>query len=37
VALDPLTVADDPAYLTRLAGTPNLPEAIAQGIADLYA
>jgi 5-methylthioadenosine/S-adenosylhomocysteine deaminase len=37
VALDPLTVVDDPAYLTRLAETPNLPETIAQGIADLYA
>lgn len=36
VALDPLTVADDPNFLTEIANQPNLPEPIRTGLARLY-
>jgi len=36
IALDPLTVADDPQFLHRIATEPNLPAAIRDGLALLY-
>jgi 5-methylthioadenosine/S-adenosylhomocysteine deaminase len=36
VVLDPLTEADDPSYLARIKGQPNLPAAVRDGIAGLY-
>jgi len=36
IDLDPLTVADDPDFLTRIAQQPNLPDAIRNGLASLY-
>ncbi|MFL6677473.1 MAG: amidohydrolase family protein [Burkholderiaceae bacterium] len=36
IELDPLTVADDPAFLGRIAGEPNVPPAIRDGLASLY-
>jgi 5-methylthioadenosine/S-adenosylhomocysteine deaminase len=34
--LDPLTVADDPAFMGRIAEEPNVPLAIREGLALLY-
>jgi 5-methylthioadenosine/S-adenosylhomocysteine deaminase len=34
--LDPLTVADDPAFMRRIAKEPNVPLAIREGLALLY-
>lgn len=36
IDLDPLTVADDPAFLARIAAEPNVPPAIRDGLAQLY-
>lgn len=36
IELDPLTVADDPDFLARIAGEPNVPPAIRDGLALLY-
>jgi hypothetical protein len=36
VDLDPLTVADDPAFLRRIAAEPNVPSEIREGLAALY-
>jgi len=36
IDLDPLTVADDAAFLGRIAGEPNVPPAIRDGLAALY-
>jgi 5-methylthioadenosine/S-adenosylhomocysteine deaminase len=36
IVLDPLTVADDPNFLTRIAQQPNVPEAVRNGLAALY-
>ena len=36
IGLDPLTVADDPQFLHRIATEPNLPAAIRDGLALLY-
>ena len=36
IDLDPLTVADDPNFLRRIAAEPNLPDAIRDGLALLY-
>jgi hypothetical protein len=36
IELDPLTVADDPDYLRRIASEPNVPAAIREGLAQLY-
>ena len=36
IALDPLTVADDPEFLHRIAAEPNVPAAIREGLALLY-
>ncbi|HOY58663.1 MAG TPA: amidohydrolase family protein [Verrucomicrobiota bacterium] len=36
IRLDPLTVADDPGFLDRIAAQPNLPEAVRTGLAGLY-
>jgi hypothetical protein len=36
IELDPLTVADDPQFLRRIATEPNLPAAIRDGLAQLY-
>jgi hypothetical protein len=36
IELDPLTVADDPDFLGRIAGEPNVPPAIRDGLALLY-
>lgn len=36
IALDQLTVADDPNFLSEIADQPNLPEAIQTGLAQLY-
>ena len=36
IELDPLTVADDPSFLSDIAAQPNLPEAIRSGLAELY-
>jgi len=36
IQLDPLTVADDPGFLDRIAAQPNLPAAVRTGLAGLY-
>ena len=36
ITLDPLTVADDPNFLTEIANQPNLPDPIRTGLAQLY-
>jgi cytosine/adenosine deaminase-related metal-dependent hydrolase len=36
VALDPLTVADDPEFLSKFLQQPNLPELVRTGLAALY-
>ena len=36
IELDPLTVADDPAFLGHIAAEPNVPPAIRDGLALLY-
>jgi hypothetical protein len=36
MALDPLTVADAPSFLGRIAAEPNVPPAIRDGLALLY-
>ena len=36
VALDPLTVADDPSFLVHIKNQPNLPAAVRDGLAGLY-
>jgi cytosine/adenosine deaminase-related metal-dependent hydrolase len=36
IALDPLTVIDDPNFLTEISGQPNVPEPIRKGLAQLY-
>jgi hypothetical protein len=36
IALDPLTVADDPNFLTAIANQPNVPGPIRTGLAQLY-
>ena len=36
IELDPLTVADDPNFLHRIATEPNVPAAIRDGLALLY-
>ncbi|HEY8974778.1 MAG TPA: amidohydrolase family protein [Burkholderiaceae bacterium] len=36
IELDPLTVADDPDFLGRIAAEPNVPTAIRDGLALLY-
>ncbi len=36
ITLDPLTVADDPGFLTAIANQPNVPDPIRTGLAELY-
>jgi len=36
IKLDPLTVADDPNFLSIIAAQPNVPEVIRTGLAKLY-
>ena len=36
ITLDPLTVADDPNFLTAIANQPNVPDPIRTGLARLY-
>jgi hypothetical protein len=36
IILDPLTVADDPHFLTAIANQPNVPDSIRTGLAHLY-
>ena len=36
ITLDPLTVADDPNFLTVIANQPNVPDTIRTGLAHLY-
>lgn len=36
IDLDPLTVADDPDFLSNIANQPNVPEPIRTGLASLY-
>jgi 5-methylthioadenosine/S-adenosylhomocysteine deaminase len=36
IALDPLTVADDPHFLEKIARQPNLPDEIKAGLARMY-
>lgn len=36
IALDPLTVADDPNFLLEIANQPNVPDAVRTGLAQLY-
>ena len=36
IALDPLTVADDPNFLTEIEKQPNLPDSVRAGLAQLY-
>jgi 5-methylthioadenosine/S-adenosylhomocysteine deaminase len=36
VALDPLTVADDPDFLLKIANEPNVPGPVRAGLAQLY-
>ena len=36
VKLDPLTVADDPGFLSSIAAQTNLPDAVRKGLRDLY-
>ena len=36
IALDPLTVADDPDFLRKIANEPNVPDPVRTGLAQLY-
>ena len=36
IALDPLTVADDPEFLLKIANEPNVPDPVRTGLAQLY-
>ena len=36
IELDPLTVADDPNFLSDIANQPNVPEPIRAGLANLF-
>jgi hypothetical protein len=36
IELDPLTVADDPNFLDRVEGQPNVPAALRSALRDLY-
>lgn len=36
IELDPLTVADDPDFLKRIAAQPNVPDAVRKGLSTLY-
>jgi 5-methylthioadenosine/S-adenosylhomocysteine deaminase len=36
IKLDPLTVADDPNFLSEIASQPNVPVAVRSGLAQLY-
>ena len=36
MALDPLTVADDPDFLRKIANEPNVPDPVRTGLAQLY-
>ncbi len=36
ITLDPLTVADDPHFFTKIATQPNVPEPVRTGLAKLY-
>ena len=36
IALDPLTVADDPDFLLKIANEPNVPDPVRTGLAKLY-
>jgi cytosine/adenosine deaminase-related metal-dependent hydrolase len=36
IALDPLTVADDPDFLLKIANEPNVPDPVRIGLAQLY-
>ena len=36
IELDPLTVADDPNFLSDIANQPNVPEPVRAGLASLY-
>jgi hypothetical protein len=36
IALDPLTVADDPDFLAKIAIEPNVPDPVRTGLAQLY-
>jgi cytosine/adenosine deaminase-related metal-dependent hydrolase len=36
IALDPLTVADDPDFLSKIADEPNVPDPVRAGLAQLY-
>ena len=36
IALDPLTVADDPDFLLKIADEPNVPDPVRTGLAQLY-
>ena len=36
IALDPLTVADDPDFLSAIANQPNVPDPVRTGLAKLY-
>jgi 5-methylthioadenosine/S-adenosylhomocysteine deaminase len=36
IALDPLTVADDPDFLLKIADEPNVPDPVRAGLAQLY-
>jgi 5-methylthioadenosine/S-adenosylhomocysteine deaminase len=36
IALDPLTVADDPDFLRKIASEPNVPDPVRTGLAQLY-
>jgi len=36
IELDPLTVADDPNFLSDIANQPNVPEPVRTGLANLY-
>ena len=35
IALDPLTVADDPDFLLKIANEPNVPDPVRAGLAQL--
>ena len=36
MGLDPLTVADDPDFLRKIANEPNVPDSVRTGLAELY-
>ena len=36
IVLDPLTVADDPDFLRKIASEPNVPDPVRAGLAELY-